>query len=93
MRFDLAATAPQTPRLNDQTIPLTITLKPAGRCPGAFEYKTDSQALLRMLRRETEVNGFELLAFRGDLNGRAKARLRSVALKDSTLRDIGFFID
>ena len=93
MRFDIAATVPVESFPSNYEMPLSITLKPANCCPGTFEYKTHSRVLLRMLRCETEVSGFELAAFTGDLRIRSKARLRSVELKDDSLRKIGFFID
>ena len=91
MCFTLTAKA-NTSRGSDATT-VSVTLKPVGRCRDTYEYKSDSQALLRMLRRNTEVNGYELAAFNGNLRIRKNAQLNCVELKDGVLREIGFFID
>ena len=91
MRFTLTAKA--GPSLGSNVIPLLVTLKPAGRCRDTYEYNSDSGALLRMLRSNTEVSGYELAAFDGNLKVLSDAQLQRVELKDKVLREIGFFID
>lgn len=93
MRFTITAKASSSPSPGSSTRPLSVTLKPAGKSVGAYEYSSDSAALLRMLRRDTEINGFELAAFTGDLRARSNAQLHRVPLKDGVLREVGFFID
>ena len=93
MRFDLSAKTSQSVLPKAGTIPVSITLRPANLCPGMFEYKSTSRALLNMLRDETDLNGFALASFDGELHSRSIARLRGVNLGDGVLREIGYFID
>ena len=93
MRFDLSAKSSQTVAPRTGTIPLSITLRPANCCPGTFEYKSNSRALLNMLRDETDLNGYTLASFDGELHARSSARIRGVNLGDGVLREIGYFID
>ena len=93
MRFDILAKTSQSVAPRAGTIPLSITLRPANCCPGTFEYKSNSRALLNMLRDETDLNGYTLASFDGELHARSVARIRGVNLGDTILRDIGYFID
>lgn len=93
MRFDLSAKSSQSVAPRAGTIPVSITLRPANCCPGTFEYKTTSRALLNMLRDETDLNGYTLASFDGELHARSAARIRGVNLGDGVLREIGYFID
>ena len=93
MRFDISAKTSQSTIPKAGTLPVSITLKPANCCPGTFEYKTTSRALLNMLRDETDLNGYTLASFDGELHARAAARIRGVTLGDTVLREIGYFID
>jgi hypothetical protein len=53
----------------------------------------DSGALLRLLRRETDLPGYVLEGFERKLRLPVGARLTGVELSESVLTDIGYFID
>jgi hypothetical protein len=61
--------------------------------PGDYECPTDSAALLRLLRRQTDLPAYVLQNFEKDLYTQLGARLLGVNLSDSVLTDIGYFID
>ena len=75
------------------TIPLSLTIRPACGLPGDYECPTDSAALLRLLRRQTDLPAYVLQNFEKDLGTPHGARLLGVNLSDSVLTDIGYFID
>jgi len=75
------------------TIPVSLTIRPACGLPGDYEYSTDSTALLRLLRQETELPADVLQRFEKNLRASLGARLMGVELSDSVLTDIGYFID
>ncbi len=74
-------------------IPISLTIRPARGWPGDYQYSTDSMALLRLLRQETELPADELQRFEKNLYASLGARLMGVELSDSVLTDIGYFID
>ena len=49
------------------TIPLSLTIRPACGLPGDYECPTDSAALLRLLRRQTDLPAYVLQNFEKDL--------------------------
>lgn len=75
------------------TIPISLTIRPACGLPGDYEYRTDSIALLRLLRQETELPADVLLRFEMNLRASCGARLMGVEMNDSVLTDLGYFID
>ena len=75
------------------TIPLSLTIRPACGLPGDYEYPTDSAALLRMLREQTELPASVLQRFEQNLHTPLGARLLGVDLSDRVLTKIGYFID
>ena len=75
------------------TIPLSLTIRPACGLPGDYDYPTDSAALLRMLRRQTDLPDTVLQCFEMSLRNSSDARLLGVELSDSVLTEIGYFID
>jgi hypothetical protein len=74
-------------------IPLSLTIRPACGLPGDYECPTDSAALLRMLRQQTDLPAPVLERFEKNLRASAGARLLGVELSDSALTKIGYFID
>ncbi len=88
-----------TTRRSDQceacvgTIPISLTIRPACGLPGDYDYPTDSAALLRMLRRQTDLPDTVLQCFEASLRTPFGARLLGVELSDSLLTEIGYFID
>jgi hypothetical protein len=75
------------------TIPISLTIRPACGLPGDYEYPTDSTALLRLLRRQTDLPDYVLQRFEASLRTPFGARLLSVELSESVLTEIGYFID
>jgi hypothetical protein len=75
------------------TIPLSLTIRPACGIPGDYEWPTDSAALLRLLRRQTDLPDSVLQRFEANLRTPLGARLLGVELSESVLTDIGYFID
>ena len=75
------------------TIPLSLTLRPACGLPGDYEFPTDSSALIRLLRAQTDLPGTVIQRFEDDLRSCMCARLLGVELSDQVLTNIGYFID
>ncbi|HEX4030568.1 MAG TPA: hypothetical protein VHX20_09400 [Terracidiphilus sp.] len=75
------------------TIQLSLTIRPACGLPGDYEYPTDSTALLRLLRRQTDLPAPVLERFEENLRNPLGARLLGVELSERVLTDIGYFID
>lgn len=92
MRVNIS-TRPSRPAVGPGTIPLTITIRPSCGIPGDYECSTDSAALLRMLRQQTDLPGYVLEGFERKLRLPVGARLTGVDLSDRVLTDMGYFID
>jgi hypothetical protein len=75
------------------TIQLSLTIRPACGLPGDYEYPTDSTALLRLLRRQTDLPAPVLERFEENLRNPLGARLLGVELSERVLTEIGYFID
>jgi hypothetical protein len=75
------------------TIPLSLTIRPACGLPGDYEYPTDSAALLKLLRQQTDLPATVLQRFEESLRTPFGARLLGVDLSDAVLTNIGYFID
>lgn len=75
------------------TIPLSLTIRPACGLPGDYDCQTDSEALLRLLRLQTDLPAYTLERFEEGLRNRLRVRLMGVELNDSVLTKIGYFID
>ena len=93
MRVNLITRPAENQEAGPGTIPLSLTIRPACGLPGDYECPTDSAALLRLLRRQTDLPAFVLQNFEKDLATPLGARLLGVDLSDSVLTDIGYFID
>ena len=93
MRVNLSARVSGRPAGWAETAPVLLTIRPACRIPGDYEYTTDSRALLRLLRRETDLPGYVLDVFEKQLHAPLNAQLLGVELSDSVLTDIGYFVD
>lgn len=76
-----------------RTVPLTLTIRPARGLPGDYEYSTDSAALLRLLRQQTDLPGYVLEGFEAKLRLPLDVRLTGVELSERVLTDIGYFVD
>jgi hypothetical protein len=75
------------------TIPLSLTIRPACGLPGDYDCQTDSKALLRLLRLQTDLPAYAIERFEEGLRSQLGAKLLGVELSDSVLTDIGYFID
>ena len=93
MRVNLSTRPSGRSEPNAVTIPLTLTIRPACGLPGDYECATDSAALLRLLRRRTDLPGYVLECFEKNLRIPLGARLLAVELSESVLTDIGYFIE
>lgn len=74
-------------------MPLTLTIRPACGLPGDYERPMDGDALLRLLRQQTDLPGYTLEGFEKKLRVTYDARLLGVELSDRVLTEIGYFID
>lgn len=93
MRVNLI-TQPFGPSKSSQgKIPLSLTIRPACGFPGEYQFPTDSDSLMRLLRKETSLPAPVLERFEGKLCTAIGARLLGVELSERTLTDIGYFID
>jgi hypothetical protein len=93
MRVNLITQSSDCWKSRPGTIPLSLTIRPACGLPGDYEYPTDSAALLQLLRQQTDLPSSVLERFEKSLRASAGARLLGVELSDSTLTEIGYFID
>jgi hypothetical protein len=93
MRVNLTAHLPNHSESGSGTIPISLTIRPACGLPGDYEYPTDSAALLRLLRQQTDLPSHVLQTFEKNLRTPLGARLTGVELSDRVLTDIGYFID
>jgi len=74
-------------------IPISLTIRPASGFPGEYQFPTDRETLMRLLRQETDLPAHMLERFEGKLVTKVSARLLGVELGDSVLTEIGYFID
>lgn len=74
-------------------MPVLLTIRPTCKIPGDYECKMDSAALLRLLRTQTDLPGYELDAFAMKVRATLTAQITGVDLSDTVLTDIGYFID
>lgn len=93
MRVNLSARPSRNSVGRPGTTPVLLTIRPACRVPGEYEYATDSRALLRLLRQQTDLPGYVLEIFERQLRAPLSAQLLGVELSDSVLTDIGYFVD
>ncbi len=93
MRVNLITEPAGQYRADHGTIPLSLTIRPACGLPGDYQYPTDSAALMRMLRQQTDLPGTVLQQFENNVRASIRARLMGVELNDNVLTKIGYFID
>jgi hypothetical protein len=93
MRVNLCTRPAGHPSGHTGTTPVMLTIRPACGIPGDYEYATDSQTLLRLLRQQTDLPGYVLDVFEQEVRTPFKAQLRGVELSESVLTDIGYFVD
>jgi len=73
--------------------PLTLTIRPACGLPGDYQFPIEYDALMRLLRQETELSALILQKFEEKLRGPLGARLLGVELSEKLLSELGYFID
>jgi hypothetical protein len=93
MRVNLITQPSSRPKPGAGTIPLSLTIRPACGLPGDYECPTDSAALLKLLRQQTDLPSHILQRFEKSLHASPGARLLGVELSDKVLTNIGYFID
>lgn len=93
MRVNLITEPFDSPRPSYGNIPLSLTIRPACGLPGDYQFPTDSDSLMRLLREETSLPAPVLESFEGKLCAPIGAKLLGVELSESVLTDIGYFID
>ena len=93
MRVNLSTRSAQHSPIWTGTTPVLVTIRPACGIPGDYEYATDSQALLRLLRQQTDLPGYVLEVFEREMRAPLNARLLGVELSERVLTDIGYFVD
>jgi hypothetical protein len=93
MRVNLLTHTTDRSESNTGAIPLLLTIRPACGLPGDYDWQTDSKALLRLLRLQTDLPEYKLERFEEGLHSRVGARLTNVELNDTVLTKIGYFID
>jgi hypothetical protein len=93
MRVNLITQPANRSESSAGTIPLSLTIRPACGLPGDYDCETDSRALLRLLRLQTDLPAYAIDRFEEGLRNRLGAKLMGVELNDSALTDIGYFID
>lgn len=93
MRVNLTTRSSNPTTSGPGTIALSLTIRPACGLPGDFECPTDSAALMRLLRRQTDLPDSVLQRFEDNLRTPVGARLLGVELSERVLTEIGYFID
>jgi len=93
MRVNLITETSDRPPSSKGNVPLSLTIRPAGGLPGEYRYPTDSESLMRLLRKETSLRAAVLARFEDKLSNPIGARLLDVDLSESVLTRIGYFID
>lgn len=92
MRVNLITQSVGSSNASKGKITLSLTIRPAGGMPGDYQFPTDSESLMRLLRDKTSLPSTVLERFEVKLH-RDNARLLGVELSESVLTDIGYFID
>lgn len=93
MRMNIITRMSATFNDGAKTIPLSLTIRPSCGLPGDYQFATDSEALMRMLQKKTDLSRDTLKRFEGEMYSSSCARLTGVELSDSVLTEIGYFID
>lgn len=93
MRVNLSTRPSRPPASRAGSMPLTLTIRPACGLPGDYQCPIDGEALLRLLRQQTDLPGYVLESFERKVRTLVDARLPGVELSESVLTNIGYFID
>jgi len=61
MRISLHARSPLPfPQRRTSNVPVSVLIRPANHVDGSFEYQTDRESLLKLLREKTDLSGYVL---------------------------------
>jgi len=93
MRFNLITRPSSHAPSRTGDIPLSLTIRPASEFPCNFQFRTDREALMQMLRKETDLSDALLRRFEDRLRVPIAAGLLGVELGDTILTKIGDFVD
>jgi hypothetical protein len=93
MRFNLITQPSNRSESSTGTISLSLTIRPTCGQSGEYRFPTDSEALMRLLRKETNLSASALERFEHKLGAPIGARLLGVELGERILTDIGYFVD
>jgi len=93
MRVNLITQALSPYRSGTGAFPISLTIRPACGLPGEYQYPTDTQELLKMLHKQTDLPSTVLQRFITNLSTSHNARLLGVELSEGTLTEIGYFVD
>jgi hypothetical protein len=93
MRVNLITQRFSNPKSEKGKIPISLIIRPASGFPGEYEFPTDSEALMLLLRQKTNLPAPALERFEGKLVTPNSARLLGVELTDGVLTEIGYFIE
>ena len=77
----------------EKRIPLSLTIRSSSGYPGEYQFPTDSEHLMSLLRKQTDLADSVLTRFEEKIMSPNSARLLGVELNEGLLSDIGFFID
>jgi hypothetical protein len=93
MRVNLITQPCSSATSSKRNIPLSLTIRPACGVPGEYQFPTDSETLMLLLRQKTNLPRPALERFEGKLRAPIGAQLLGVELSESVLTDIGYFVD
>jgi hypothetical protein len=93
MRMNIITQMSPTATAEGKTIPLSLTIRPSRGVEGDFQFSTDSAALMRLLKKKTDLSYDALKRFEGEMYSNPRARLMGVELSETALTEIGYFID
>jgi hypothetical protein len=93
MRVNLIAQPFRGSKSSNGKVPLSLTIRPACSLPGEYQFPTDSEALMLLLRQKTDLAAPVLERFEGKLCAPVGARPLGVELSEHVLTEIGYLID
>ncbi len=73
--------------------PLVLTIRPARGVIGDYQFPMECDALMELLRQNTELSALTLEDFERNLREPLGAHLMGVELSEKALTEIGYFID
>jgi hypothetical protein len=88
MRVNLIAQPFRGSKSSNGKVPLSLTIRPACSLPGEYQFPTDSEALMLLLRQKTDLAAPVLERFEGKLCAPVGARPLGVELSEHVLTEI-----